>query len=491
MNKNVVIIGSGIAGLATAIRLRQAGNQVHVFEANDYVGGKLSEFKLGDFRFDAGPSLFTMPHFIEELFDLCEEPIEPYFRYKKKDIVCKYYYEDGTRFAAYSDQEKYIKEASLTFNEKADSIRNYLSVSKKKYDLTQNLFLTKSLHKLKTYLSLDTLKGIASLSILGIHRSLDQENKKFFKNPLLIQLFNRYATYNGSSPFLTPGIMSLIPHLENHYGTFIPEGGMISITNALFSISKKIGVQFHLNSKVEKILVNDSKSAHGVVVNGKEIPADIVVSNMDIVPTYRKLLQAFPAPEIVLRQERSSSALIFYWGIKREFPELDLHNIFFAKDYVREFKNIFEDHTISDDVTVYVNITSKDVVQDAPAGHENWFVMVNAPGNTNQDWDEIIQRTRNNILHKLSKQLGVDIAPLIVTESILDPRSIESRTQSYQGSLYGAASNNQFAAFLRHPNFSRKIEHLYFCGGSVHPGGGIPLCLLSAKITSELILKQY
>jgi len=489
MNKSVLIIGSGIAGLATAIRLRQAGNQVDVFEANDYIGGKLSEFKLDDFRFDAGPSLFTMPHFIEELFDLCGEPIDQYFRYHKKDIVCNYYYDDGTRFVAYSDQEKYIKEASLIFNEKADSIRDYLSLSKQKYDLTQNLFLTKSLHKFKTYLSLDALKGIASLSILGIHRNLNQENKKFFKNPLLIQLFNRYATYNGSSPFLTPGIMSLIPHLENHYGTFIPEGGMISITNALVSLSNKIGVQFHLNSKVEKILVADSKRAEGVIVNDKKISADIVVSNMDIVPTYRRLLQDFPAPELVLRQERSSSALIFYWGIRQKFQELDLHNIFFAKDYFSEFKNIFEYHTIADDVTVYINITSKDVLQDAPAGHENWFVMVNAPGNTNQDWDEIIQRTRKNILNKLSKQLGVDIAPLIVTESILDPRGIESRTQSYQGSLYGAASNNQFAAFLRHPNFSKKIQNLYFCGGSVHPGGGIPLCLLSAKITAELILK--
>ena len=489
MNESIAIIGSGIAGLATAIRLRQAGNQVHVFEANDYVGGKLSEFKLGEFRFDAGPSLFTMPHFIEDLFDLCGEPIDEYFKYSKKDIVCKYYYEDGTRFVAYSDQEKYIEEASLIFNEKADSIRDYLALSKRKYDLTQNLFLTKSLHKFKTYLSLDTLKGIVSLSVLGIHRNLDQENKKFFKNPLLIQLFNRYATYNGSSPFLTPGIMSLIPHLENHYGTFIPEGGMISITNALVSLSNKIGVQFHLNSKVEKILVNDSKRAVGVMVHGKEIPADIVVSNMDIVPTYRTLLQDLPAPEIVLRQERSSSALIFYWGIKQKFDELDLHNIFFAKDYASEFKNIFEHRTIADDVTVYINITVKDIQQDAPDGHENWFVMVNAPGNTNQDWDEIIKRTRKNIINKLSKQLGVDVASLIVTESILDPRSIESRTQSYQGSLYGAASNNQFAAFLRHPNFSQKIQNLYFCGGSVHPGGGIPLCLLSAKITSELILK--
>jgi len=490
MNRHIVIIGSGIAGIATAIRLQQAGNQVHVYEANDYLGGKLSEFKIGDFRFDSGPSLFTMPQFIEELFELCKEPIDHYFNYKRKDIVCKYYYEDGTRFTSYSDKEQYIKEASLIFNEKSDSIRKYLELSKKKYDLTKNLFLTKSLHKFTTYLSLDTLKGIAAIPILGIHRSLNEENSKFFENPLLIQLFNRYATYNGSSPFLTPGIMSLIPHLENHYGTFIPEGGMISITKSLGKLAEKMGVQFHLNSKVEEIKINDSNVANGILVNGHIIKADIVISNMDIVPTYRKLLKNYPAPEKVLKQERSSSALIFYWGINRKFNELDLHNIFFANDYANEFKTIFELHSISDDITVYLNISSKDVIEDAPEGSENWFVMVNAPGNTNQDWDEIIKRTRINIINKLSKQLGVDIAPLIVTETILDPRSIESRTQSYQGSLYGAASNNQFSAFLRHPNFSNKIQNLFFCGGSVHPGGGIPLCLLSAKITAELILQK-
>ncbi|GLR17856.1 1-hydroxycarotenoid 3,4-desaturase CrtD [Portibacter lacus] len=488
MNRSIVVIGSGIAGLATAIRLQQAGNLVHVYEANDYYGGKISEFIMGDFRFDAGPSLFTMPQFIEELFDLCEVPMEQYFAYEKKEIICKYYYEDGTRFTAYADKENYIKKAALTFNEEENSIRAYLASSKKKYDVTKNLFLNKSLHKAKTYLSLDTLKGIVAMPTLGIHRNLNQENEKFFKNPLLVQLFNRYATYNGSSPFLTPGIMSLIPHLENHYGTFVPKGGMISITNSLVSLAEKLGVQLHLNSKVNRILIDDSNKAEGVIVENKKIFSDIVVSNMDVVPTYRKLLKGYPAPEKVLRQERSSSALIFYWGINRNFEELDLHNIFFANNYDREFKNIFDKQTIGDDVTVYLNITAKDIPEDAPSGCENWFVMVNAPGNMDQDWDEIIKRTRANIIKKLSNQLGEEIGPLIVSESILDPRSIESRTQSYQGSLYGAASNNQFAAFLRHPNFSSRFENLYFCGGSVHPGGGIPLCLLSAKITSELIL---
>ena len=139
---------------------------------------------------------------------------------------------------------------------------------------------------------------------------------------------------------------------------------------------------------------------------------------------------------------------------------------------------------------MYINITSKENKSDAPKGCENWFVMVNVPSNTGQDWDNIINNVRSNILEKLSISLSENIGDLIESETVLDPRLIESKTNSYQGALYGASSNNKFAAFLRHPNFSQQISNLYFCGGSVHPGGGIPLCLLSGKIVSDLILKS-
>ena len=192
----------------------------------------------------------------------------------------------------------------------------------------------------------------------------------------------------------------------------------------------------------------------------------------------------------MLRQPRSSSALIFYWGIRKEFHALDLHNIFFSEDYNQEFKYIFKKQQVYNDPTVYVNITSKENKSDAPKGCENWFVMVNVPSNTGQDWDNIINNVRSNILKKLSISLSVNLEDLIESETVLDPRLIESKTNSYQGALYGASSNNKFAAFLRHPNFSQQISNLYFCGGSVHPGGGIPLCLLSGKIVSDLILKN-
>ena len=179
--------------------------------------------------------------------------------------------------------------------------------------------------------------------------------------------------------------------------------------------------------------------------------------------------------------------MIFYWGISHEFEELDLHNIFFSADYRKEFEYIFDRKDVFDDPTVYVNITSKEEASDAPPGSENWFVMVNTPGDFGQDWEALIRTTRKNVIGKLSRLLEKDIASLIVSESHMDPRIIEHRTNSHRGALYGTASNSRFSAFLRHPNFSSKIKGLYFCGGSVHPGGGIPLCLMSAKIVAGMI----
>ena len=441
------------------------------------------------YRFDIGPSLFTMPHLVEDLFKVAKKPIHSYFKYKKKKNICTYYFEDGTYFEAQADQKEFAKKAAETFDISEKELANYLDQSKKKYDLTAPLFLEKSLHKTSTYLSKKTLKAAINIGVLDLNKSLSALNEKTFRDPRLVQFFNRFATYNGSSPYKTPGIMSMIPHLEQHYGTYFPEGGMHQITLSLFNLAKDIGVKFEFNSPVDEIITQDNRTT-GLLVNQKRIHADLVISNVDIVPTYRRLLPKHKAPERTLSQPRSSSALIFYWGIKKTFPQLDLHNIFFSKDYQKEFEHIFEKQSVYDDPTIYLNISSKDAPMDAPKGCENWFTMINVPNNTGQDWDSVIERSRTKIIDKLSRLLKQDISELIEQESILDPRTIESKTQSYQGALYGASSNNKFAAFLRHPNFKSNLQNLYFCGGSVHPGGGIPLCLLSGKIVADLIEKN-
>ena len=179
--------------------------------------------------------------------------------------------------------------------------------------------------------------------------------------------------------------------------------------------------------------------------------------------------------------------MIFYWGISKLFKSLDLHNILFSSDYKNEFNQIFNEKTVPDDPTVYINITSKYKADDAPKGHENWFVMINVPHNQNQDWKSLISIARKNIIHKINNHFEVDLEKLIVFEEYLDPIRIENKTGSYLGSLYGNSSNSKSSAFFRHANFSSKIKDLYFCGGSVHPGGGIPLALNSAKIIDEIV----
>ena len=480
-----ILIGAGVGGLATAIRLAKKGYTVEVFEANDYIGGKLSTFTLGDYRFDAGPSLFTMPQFVEELFTLCGENASDSFQYKRKDIACTYFWEDGKTLTAYGDTKRFVEEVEEKLAVPAKTLNRYLSKAKKKFDRTQPLFLERSLHKWQTFLRKETLVGIAKYFSFEIDTSLNSVNQAQLQEPHLVQFYNRFATYNGSNPYQTPGMMTLVQHLEQHYGTYIPKKGMGDISASLYELAKRQGVIFHLSASVDKIIV-ENKKAVGVQVNETEHHADIVVSNMDVVPTYRKLLTHQKQPEKILSQERSSSAVIFYWGMGKSFPQLDLHNIFFSDDYKAEFDAIFKTKTLFEDPTVYVNITSKDVPADAPAGKENWFVMINAPHDTGQDWEELVQELRQWVMNKLNWILDTDIAPLIEEEWVMTPNIIESRTQSYLGALYGASSNDKMAAFLRHPNFSREISNLYFCGGSVHPGGGIPLCLLSAKIVADL-----
>jgi phytoene desaturase len=486
-----IIIGAGIAGIATAIRLAVQGYQVEVFEANSYPGGKLTAFEQNGFRFDAGPSLFTMPQYVDELFELAGKNPKDLFTYQKLDKVCQYFYEDGTQLTACADTNKFAEEVQNTTGEPATAVRKYLDNSANIYNVTSHVFLERSLHQLKNFLRSDTLKSVFGFGKIDAFRTMHQANAGFFKDDRMVQFYDRYATYNGSNPYQAPATLNVIPHLEQHFGAYFPDGGMHSIITSLVKLAESLGVKFNYNSPVSQLLVNGRKLT-GAVVNGSIVYADIVVSNMDVWFTYHKLLKGHEHlfPRKILAQERSSSALIFYWGISREFKELDLHNIFFSIDYKVEFDHIWKDKTISHDPTIYLNISSKYKPDDAPDGCENWFTMINVPANTGQDWDTLIATAREDILRKLTRILGQDIGSLIVSESILDPRSIESKTSSYQGSLYGTSSNSQFAAFLRHANRSAAVDGLYFCGGSVHPGGGIPLCLLSAKIVAGWIKQK-
>ncbi|WP_018342985.1 1-hydroxycarotenoid 3,4-desaturase CrtD [Cytophaga aurantiaca] len=484
-----IVIGGGLGGLSTAIRLASAGYKVDVFESASGAGGKLNEKVISDYRFDLGPSLLTMPDLIDDLFIEAGEDPRLHFNYSKLDTICNYFYEDGTVFKSYADDSKFENELYRIFRLNKNVFRSYFKTIRTIYSITAHIFIFKSLHRFRSFTTWKTLVSIFQLPLIRSGVTMNKMNESFFSDPRLIQYFNRYATYNGSNPYKAPGTINLISHLEHEMGAYLPKGGMYAITNSLYGLACRKGVNFHFNELVQEIIVSNKKAV-GIRTAQSTYNADIIISNMDIFHTYRKLLPNQPAPEKILRQEKSSSALIFYWGLNTSFSKLGLHNILFSSDYKKEFKSIWEEKTIDEDPTIYINITSKYESNDAPTGCENWFVMINVPHNSGQNWELLKQQARKNIITKINRMLQTSIEEHIVVEDYLDPILIESRTSSFKGALYGNASNNKLAAFLRHSNFSKTIKGLYFCGGSVHPGGGVPLAILSGKITAELIKKD-
>jgi phytoene desaturase len=487
---HAIVVGAGVGGLATAIRLALNGHQVSVYESAAAPGGKLSSFEMQGYRFDRGPSLFTMPTLLEDLFLKAGKQRSDYLEYRKLDESCRYFFSDGKELIASTTLSKLAADVQEKFDVPASVFLKHLKRSSFFYKVLAPVFLEVSLHRPKHLFIKEVLSAIVKMPFLGLFTTMNKFNEKHLKDKNLVQFFNRYATYNGSNPFQAPATLHIIPHLEHNLGTFFPKGGMIAITQALYKLSTDLGIVFHFNTKVEEISVEQQRAV-GIMVGGSKINADLVVSNVDIYFSYKNLLRKIPAPKKLINQPKSSSALVFYWGIKKEFPALGLHNILFSSNYKKEFDAISDGKTVFEDPTIYINITSKHNSSDAPKGKENWFVMVNVPNHQGQDWQAIQREVKNNLLNRLSQTLGENMAELIETESIWNPPQIEAMTGSFAGALYGNSSNNRMAAFLRHPNFSKSVKALYFCGGSVHPGGGIPLCLQGAAIVERCIKEDF
>ncbi len=481
-----IVIGAGIAGLAASVRLALKGYAVTVYEKNDFPGGKLCSRTVNGYRFDYGPSIFTVPQNVVDLFILAGKNPDDYFQYQRLDPIFRYFYEDGKTIIGHSDTDKFAESVAESTLDDKKTVQDYLEKVAEINDLTEEVFVKRSLHKVKSFLTKETLRGILNFGKIDAFKTMNEVNTATFKDPKMVQFFNRYASYNGSDPFKAPGTLNVIQHYEINLGAYLPKGGMEQISGSVYKLAQELGVQFEFGRKVEKINTSANK-VESIVVDGEAITADVFMSNMDVYYLYNNLMPQARKPTKILNQPKSGSAIVFYWGIKKKFDQLGVHNILFSNDHEGEFKTIFDENNVMDDPSIYINITSKKCPEDAPAGGENWFAMINVPNNTGQDWDEIVSRSRKNMIAKINRILNTDIEPLIEAEELMDPRVIDERYLSAFGSIYGNRFNSNFSAFFRHPNFSKEFKNLYFCGGTVHPGSSIPLSLMSAKIAAEMV----
>ncbi|MGI8556609.1 MAG: phytoene desaturase family protein [Pyrinomonadaceae bacterium] len=484
--KKIIIIGAGLGGLSAACRLAKHGFEITVLEKNETVGGKVNFVEAEGYKFDTGASLLMMRHILEDLFTACGKRVEDYLEIVSLEPICRYFWTDKTVFDASPNIEKTEREIEKLEPRDVENFRQYLTDSKQKYEIAERTFLAKSLNDLPQLLRPSNLADLLKISTL---KTLDRHNANYFRSAKLRQLFNRFATYNGSSPFQTPATFALIPYVEFGLGAWYVRGGMYKIPQALEKLARELGVKILTNAEVEKIIVKDKKAVGAELKRGENLASDFVISNADAVETYRNLLPI--ENKKFQSREPSSSGFVLLLGTRRKFPPLAHHNIFFSDDYKAEFEAIFKRKIPAPNPTIYVCAASVTDSTQAPDGCENLFVLVNAPDtNSATDWKKEKQSYRNLIIKKLEDFGLQSLENSIDFEQMITPADFEKKYRANRGSIYGISSNGIFSAFLRVPNKSKTIENLYFVGGATHPGGGIPLVLLSGKMAAEMIEKQ-
>ena len=490
-NKRVAVIGGGLGALSGAIRLARQGFSVQLFEKNPKIGGKVNEVVLGDYRFDTGASLLTMPFVIDELFEFAGFKRSDYLDFVPIDPICRYFFPDGSAMDASADKKKMEDAIAQLSLDDVEAYERFLKYTERIHDLTAEIFMFTPIHEFKKLMKPQHFRTLFRLHQIDPFRTVHQSVSRFFSDPRLVQLFDRYATYNGSDPFQAPATLNIIPYIEYGLGGYYVTDGIYRLIDALAAIARELDVQIHTSAAVEKIC-HDDRRANGVQVNGERIKADYVLCGADAVVAYNKLIDGHQSRrERLKRLEPSLSGMVFLWGVSAKHPKLAHHNIVFSSDYDAEFKQIFKHRQVPDEPTIYIAITSKADATHAPTDGENWFVLLNmpylAPG---QIWGKEKDRMRSVVLDKL-KRLGFDIADRIEVEQIYTPEDFSELYASNRGSIYGISSNSKTTAFKRIPNRSRILDGLYFAGGSVHPGGGIPLVILSGKMAATLIAEDH
>ena len=489
-NKHIAIIGGGLGGLSAAIYLANYGYVVDLFEKNSDTGGKVNQVKYGGYKFDTGPSKISLPYIVDSLFEDNGYDREKFFEYITLNPICRNFFSDGSVMDTLHNLLEMKSELSKISVCDSENYPKFIDYAQTIYEKAAEVFIFEPLHEVKKLINENKFPSIFDLKYIDAFRTLHDANSSFFKDYRVKQLFDRYASYNGSSPYNAPGSVNINTYIELILGTYYIKGGIFKLNESIKKLAIKSGVNIHLNSKVESIIV-ENEIVERLKINGTYEKYDFVISNCDIVTTFNKLIDGFDGYTAKLNKlEPSMSAFVMLLGIKKTHEKLLHHNIFYSEDFKKEFYDIIVKKGIPNDPTISITISSKIDIEQAPEGCENWVVFANMPYiNKNINWNEEKTRVKNIIFSKL-KNRNLDLDGLVEYEEIFTPKDIYNNYLSNKGNIYGISSNDWMSAFRRPANRSKLIKNLYFAGGSTYPGSRIPLVILSGKHAAEL-LKYY
>lgn len=477
-----VVLGAGIGGMSCAALLAHNGYKVKIIEQNSSFGGKAGQLNEGGYVFDTGPSLLTLPEWIDDLFTSCAKNPREYFNYSKLSHITRYFYENSKQVDVVEDLDETAQNFEQQLGLNKQIFTEYFRLWNQIYDISEKTFLKGEIKFNAPFLK-SAFIWFKNTGISSILNSMASYNATKLNNKEVEKIMNRFATYTGSSPYKTPAFMNQLAVVEMVKGAYFPDGGIYSIPTALHKLCVDLGVQFCFNEKVQKVSENNK----GIIVKTthNSFETKKLVSNVDFYTTQKLLGRKVK----VSSENLSTSAIVFYWGVELTTPFLKLHNILFSEDYKKEFSDIFIESKIPADPTVYINISSKKDPTHAPEGCENWFVMINIPPKPTLVNEEQINKTRSYINSLIKQKFDINLEDHIVFEEVLTPKSLFDKTGANGGALYGDHQNSLKAIMNRKPNQDKRSKNIFYVGGSVHPGGGIPLALRSGVNTAEKILK--
>ncbi|EDP69178.1 phytoene dehydrogenase [Carnobacterium sp. AT7] len=490
--KSVIVIGGGLGGISAAISLAQSGYNVSLFEQNDHLGGKLNRLEQDGFGFDLGPSILTMPHVFEKLFTDSGRKMADYLSIIQLDQQWRSFFPDGSVIDLYGDLEKMSRENKALSEKDMNEYKEFLSYAKKLYDATEKGYFEKGLDKTGEIFRVHGLIG--AMKDFDYFSSMYDAIEKRISNQKVRDMLAYFIKYVGSSPYDAPAVLNMMIYMQHAQGVWYVPGGMHKIADGLVKLARELDVEFHTGKAVTSLVKDNQNQIQGVqFADGSLKKADYYVSNMEVIPVYKKLLNEDTdfIDKLEKKFEPSSSGLVLHLGVSKEYPQLAHHNFFFSADPAHHFDTVFNKHELPEDPTIYlVNVNKTDPTQSKP-GHENIKILPHIPyiqdkPFTKEDYLDL----RERVLIKLEKMGLTDLRQHIVTEDMWTPDDIEKAYGSHKGSIYGTVSNRKKNHGFKHAKHSEKYDNLYFVGGTVNPGGGMPMVTMSGQQVRDKIVQR-